>query len=251
MLRMFIFLLLSVFLYACSSTQEKNDNFRIADTNVRLGVGYLQQGRIDAALEKLQKALEVMPDYPEAHSSIALVYEQMQENDKAAEHYERALDLKPGDGITMNNYAVLLCRVGKPLEAEKYFLQAISSRGYRTPAQAYENLGVCSLQIPDLKKAEGYLRRALQMNPKLPNALLQMAKISYEKGNYLSGRAYLQRYREVSPHTPESLWLGIQVETKLGAEDVVQTYSRELLRTFPDSSETRRLLELEMGSKKP
>lgn len=257
MLRSLFIIMLCVTLFACSSAQERKkqekNKYRIADTDVRLGVGYLKQGRVEAALEKLLKALKAVPDYPEAHSSIALVYERLGETEKAGDHYRQALEIKPEDGSIHNNYAVFLCNTGKPLEAEKQFLQAISSRGYRTPAEALENLGVCTLQIPDLEKAETYLRKALQINKRLPGALLQMARVSYEKGRFMSGRAYLQRYQEVATMGPRGLWIGIQVEKKLGDKKTVREYESRLRKRYPDSDETRKLLEAQSsrGMKSP
>ncbi len=253
MLRSLFVVVLCAILLACASAEERKKQNHIADTNVRLGVGYLKQGRVEAALEKLLKALKAVPDYPEAHSSIALVYERLGETEKAGDHYREALEIKPENGSIHNNYAVYLCNIGKPLEAEKHFLQAIKSRGYRTPAQALENLGVCVMQIPDIEKAETYLRKALQINKRLPSALLQMASVSYEKGRFMSGRAYLQRYQEVAIMGPKGLWIGIQVEKKLGDDDAVREYTRLLLRNYPDSSETRKLLEIESntGSNSP
>lgn len=247
LLRLLLLVGVVLALSACGGgVQEEKDQLRIADTNVRLGLGYLRQGRIEGALEKLQKALEAVPDYPEAHSSIALVYERMGENEKAETHYERALELKPEDGSIHNNYAVFLCRVGKFDQAEPHFLSAIKARGYRTPERALENLGMCAMGDGKMEKAETYLRKALQMNPRLPGALLEMARISYEKKRFLSGRAYLQRYQEIAPLGPDGLWLGIQVEEALGDKDMAREYSLRLRRQFPDSDELKKLLDAEM-----
>lgn len=249
MLRLLLLVLIASSLAACATVQEQErdeeNKFQIADTNVRLGLGYLKQGRDEAALKKLQKAVDAMPDYAEAHSSIALAYERLEKPDKAAEHYERAVELKPKDGSIHNNYAVFLCRQGKYEKAEKHFLSAIQNRKYRTPAQALENLGMCMMQIPDWAKAEKYLRKALRMNPKLPGALLQMARVSYEKKNMMSVRAYLQRYREVALLGPEGLWLGIQVEKELGNKAAALEYETLLRKNYADSKEMRLLLEAE------
>lgn len=248
-MRILIITALSVFLLACASAAKKDEAYKIAQSNVQLGIGYLKQGRVEDALIKLQKAVDVAPDYPEAQSSIALVYQQLGEFEKSREHYEKALELQPDSGIIHNNFATLLCRSGKPLEAETHFLKAIKSRGYKTPAQALENLGACMMQVPNLDKAEKYLRQALQMNPRLPGALLQMARIGLEKKRYMSGRAYLQRYQEVAEMNPESLWLGIQVEKQLGDKKAVMDFENQLRRKFPDSNETRLLLEAMSGNK--
>lgn len=244
-MRILILIGIATFLMACASPQQKEEDLRIAQSNVRLGIGYLEQGKINIALEKMQKALKADPDYVQAHSGIALIYQQMGEYDKARDHYERALELDPDSGAIQNNYATLLCKIGKPREAEKHFLKAINSRGYRTPAEALENLGTCLLQVPDYANAEKYLRQSLKINPRLPGALLQMAHVSVENGRYMSGRAYLQRFQEVAKMTPESLWLGIKVERKLGDSNAIMKYKSQLIRKFPDSAETRLLLKEE------
>ena len=60
----------------CSSLEQMKEttekNRRIAQTHPQLGVGYLQQGKLEIALEKLQKAISADYEYAPAHSSIAI-----------------------------------------------------------------------------------------------------------------------------------------------------------------------------------
>lgn len=246
LLRSWLVFVLSVFLVACGGgVKEDIDTQKLAETNLRLAIGYFKQGRIEASRGRLQKALQAAPDYAPAHGALALVYQRLGELDKADEHFKRALSLDPMDGRTHNNYAVMLCQTGKLDEAEKHFLIALESRNYQTPASAFENLGVCALQKPDIKQAEKYLRRALQIDPALPVALLRMAQISLDNQRFLSGRAYLQRYQAVAPDTAGSLWLGIQIETQLGDAAAVHEYANQLSRHFPDSDELGLLLDME------
>ncbi|MEJ2649775.1 MAG: type IV pilus biogenesis/stability protein PilW [Sedimentisphaerales bacterium] len=247
-MRKIIIICICLSLLACASAKEKENTFKKADINLRLGVKYLQQGKLDVALEKMQKSLSYEPNYPEAHSSIALVYDLMGEYEKSIDHYEKAVDLEPSSGVIQNNYAELLCRIGKPSDAEKHFLAAINDRKYKTPEKALENLGVCMTRVPDMDKAEKYLRKALELNPRLPIALLNMALVSINSKNYLSGRAYLERFQEVGVMNPESLWLGIQIEKHLGDEKAVSNYENLLRRKFPDSNETRLLMEQTTGN---
>ncbi len=239
-------LVLSLFLVACGGgVKKKIETQRLAETNLQLAIGYLKQGRIEASLEKLQKTLKLAPDYASAHGTIALVYQRLGEFERADEHFQRALSLAPMDGRTHNNYAVMLCQTGRFDAAEKHFLTALDSRDYQTPASAFENLGVCALQKPDIKQAEKYFRRALQIDPALPVALLRMAQISLDNGRFMSGRAYLQRYQAVAPDDAGSLWLGIQIETQLGDAAAVREYANRLSRHFPDSDEMGLLLDME------
>ena len=70
-----------------------------------------------------------------------------------------------------------------------------------------------------------------------------MARLTFGANNYLSARAYLQRYSEVARHTPESLWLGIRVERILGDKNALASYGLSLKGNYPDAAETRLYLE--------
>ncbi|MEO7558136.1 MAG: type IV pilus biogenesis/stability protein PilW [Gammaproteobacteria bacterium] len=239
-------------LSACSTTDEISSDTNpgdrsdtLAETNVKLGVGYLQQGRSDLALTKLQRALELNPNLPGAHNAIAIVYDRLGELDKAEQHYLKAINLAPKDSNAHNNYGTFLCKRNELDKAEKQFLQALENPLYETPALAYENAGLCALRVPNTIKAEKYFRSALQIDPRLPGSLYQMGVISFDRGDNLSARAYLQRYTAVARHTPQSLWLGVRVERVLGDKNAVSSYALQLRSSFPDSGEARLLGESE------
>jgi len=235
---------------ATIAADEEHDQ-KIAEVNTRLGMGYYQQGRLDDALKKLKKAIDAEPDYSPAHSTIALVYDRMGMVNEAEEQYLKAIDLNPKDGSMYNNYGVFLCRVNRLKEADEYFMKAIKTPRYPTPERAYENAGACARHIPDLEKAENYLRLALSRNPKLPVALYNMAEISFAQKQYMSTRAYLERFEEVAKPTPESLWLGVRAERKLGNKQGAQHYAKLLQTDYPDSLQFKWLLDSEQGGHKP
>ncbi|MEE9575609.1 MAG: type IV pilus biogenesis/stability protein PilW, partial [Gammaproteobacteria bacterium] len=130
-----------------------------------------------------------------------------------------------------------LCRESRFDEAEAAFLKAANNPLYATPEIAYSNAGSCAMNQGKLDIAETYFRDALQKNPRVAIALLQMAEISYDTNNYLSARGYMQRYLEISAHTAKSLWLGIQIENELGDKNTLSSYKLLLKNKFPDSKE--------------
>jgi type IV pilus assembly protein PilF len=217
----------------------------LAETNVKLGIGYLQQGQKELALSRLQRALQLDPNLPSAHNAIAILYDQLGEEGLAAQHYQRAVSLDPQDSRAHNNYGRFLCNRNEYAAAEEQFLLAVKNPFYETPDLAYENAGLCALRVPDLPKGEEYFRTALKLNPKLPSSLYQMASIHFNRSDYLPARAYLQRYENVAKPTAATLWLGIRIERVLGDKNAEASYAVALRSNFPDSEEARKLAESE------
>lgn len=234
-------------LAACNSTtpirdQDNNEATRAASINVQLGAGYMREGKNDLALSKLQRALAEDPRLPSAHYVIAILYERLRMNDKADEHYRRAISLAPDDPEAHNNYGTFLCGQNRLKEADEQFLAAVKNPLYKTPEFAYTNAGVCALRIPDEAKAEAYFRQAIEVNPRFGDALYQLAVLNFNRQRYLPARAYLQRHLEASANSAAALWLGVRVERALGDKRAAADYAKLLKTNFPNSRETELLL---------
>lgn len=230
--------LLTVLLIGCTSTSSRHavTSETPAQANAQLGLAYLQQGNREAARDKLKKALELDPNLASAHHYSAELYRQLGQFDSSEQHYRRAVQLQPDDAMLRNNFGVLLCGRNKLQEAEEQFLAAIKDPFYKTPQLAYENAGLCALRKPDSAKAEQYFRAALRIDPNLANSLYEMAALEYGRERYLSARAFLERYFELAPATPESLRLGVRVERALGDARAAQVYADRLRQRFPDAA---------------
>jgi len=227
---------------ACTqSTKDYPPGQSPAEINVELGLHYMREGQKNAAMEKFQKALEQDPGLSAAHSGIAVLYESLGETAKADHHFRRAVSLNPKDSRAHNNYGAFLCGNNRWPEAEKHFLLAANDPLYDAPHMAFTNAGICAYGVKDVAKAEQYWRRALELNPRYPAALLQMARLGVEQKQYLSARAYLQRLHEVVRPSAESLWLGIQTERALGDRNAEASYTLLLKNSFPQSPQARQL----------
>jgi type IV pilus assembly protein PilF len=214
-----------------------------ARINTTLGVDYARQGRMDLALEKLQRAIEQKPDYAPAHSALAFVYTQRGDNEAGEREYRRAIELDGTDPSIRNNFGVFLCGQGKTREADTYFMQAVQDRSYATPEAAWTNAGVCAQRAGDAVRAEADFRAALHINPNFADALSRMAAIAYQNRNYLQARAFLQRYDGVAQPTAETLWLAARNERALGDASAARRYELKLIQNFPESPETAQLLK--------
>jgi type IV pilus assembly protein PilF len=246
--RLFAFAL-SCALAACSTGQGSNikkesaasERSEAARVNTELGQKYMQQGKLEFALEKLNKALSYDSNYADAHTVIAVLYERIGDTKQAEEHYRRAAQIKSKGGNELNNYGAFLCKIGRYDEAAGYFERAMSDPFYNTPEVALTNAGTCMLKAGKLDAAEQPLRAALDRAPNNSEALFQLASVLYEKGEYFKARAFMQRFEALGTVRPESLMLGRNIELRLGNGAAASDYTRRLLQSFPESQQARAL----------
>jgi len=219
----------------------ESPNKGASDIYVQLAVAYLGQGQMDVALKQAKKAVDIDSTSVDARNVLALVYDRLGESSQAETHFKAGIQAHPKDPYIRNAYGTMLCRQNRFKEADVQFQAALKNPLYKTPEVALTNAGICDLARNDPVQAEVNLRSALQRNPRYATALMEMAKLSYENGEYLSSRAYLQRYLAVAGPTPSSLWLGIRTESQLGDRDAVASYSMMLRNQYPDSQEIQLL----------
>ncbi len=241
-----IAMLLAVLVAGCSGSAKAvkvKEARNAAQINSELGLGYMQQGNLELALQKLERAVELDPQLASGQHYLAALYQQLGQNEGAEKHYRQAMFLTPEDPVLLNNYGVFLCRQNKLTEAERLFETAVKQPFYKTPEVAYKNAGLCALHTQDTAKAEAYFRKALKVNPRMGSALLELAALSHQESEYLSARAFMQRYFEVAPATARSLWLGVQVEQRLGDSAAAAKYAARLREQFPQAEETVQMMK--------
>ena len=212
-----------------------------ARLNAQLAVAYLQQGDIAVAQEKIDRALTQNPRDAAVQLSAALVYERLQQPARAAGFYAAAFKIQPHNPDLLNSYAVFECRSGHFAQGQKLFEQAARNAAYTTPEVAFANAGVCARSAGNLVRAEELFRKALDLRPDFPDALLQLADLSFTRGAGLPARGLLERYFQVAPPTPDALSLGLRIERALGDRGAAARYAGQLQHDFPDSEQARQL----------
>lgn len=232
----------------CASQAERDAQAaRLAqrvDIHTRLGAAYLARNQLDVAQQELERALELDARDSQANNVMGLLQIRLRNDERAERHFRRAISEAPDNSDARNNYGVFLCERNRYDEADRQFRAALDNPLYRTPEQAALNAGLCALRKPDKEAAAGYLRTALEKDPRLAPALLQMARLSFESGQMLSARGFMQRYFEVGRDTPEALLLAFRIERALGAKDAQASYAVRLRGKFPESAEARQLRTL-------
>ncbi len=214
---------------------------KVAGLNTQLGIEYMRDGRNELALHKLEKALEAVPDFPDAHNALGLLYNRLGEYAKADASFRAALRRNPNSGLSLNNYGQFLCQQKRYEDGQARFLAAVKNPLYESPEIAYTNAGFCALAAGNPKAAEDHLRRALERNPKVSPALLGLAQIGFDRGDLETAGQYYGRYTKAAEQTARSLALGIRIERALGKKDQAASYELMLRNQFPDSREAGQL----------
>jgi type IV pilus assembly protein PilF len=202
---------------------------------------YYSRGNMNIALEELRLAVAADPNFATAHGMFGLVYMELRENALAQSSFERAMSLSPDDPDINHNYGWFLCQTGREGESAAYFMRALRNPLYATPARTWTAAGTCALRRGDQREAEGYLQRALGIDPNQPAALLQLAQVRYRQGKLDEARKLVARQAKIVEATAESLWLALRIERRLGQRADELSYANQLRRRFPQSREAQAL----------
>jgi len=231
-------------LTACASAERRDKAEKDAqrlDIYAALAADALAQNNLNVAFSEASKALEVDANSAKANDIMALVQARMRDDAKAEKYFRRALGADPQNSESHNNFGVFLCERGRIDEAIPHFDAAVKNPLYRTPDRANLNAGQCLRKKGDYAGAERYFRAALVVDGKSAIALYNLARLSYDRQEYLSTRAFLTRYFELAKDSPEALLLAVKTEHALGGKDAEATYKLKLRSKFPDSAEAKQV----------
>jgi type IV pilus assembly protein PilF len=180
------------------------------------------------ARENLEIALDHSPSYYRAQISMAHYYERVGELSAADMMYSRSLRQNPDNGNVLNNYGTFLCKQGEYERADQYFNKAIEQPLYFLISASYENAALCAVKAGNNDKALHYFERTLAHDPNRQRAILHLAKLEIEMGNYKEARVRLMRFHQRFGIKKTSLNLLANLEAKAGNHGLEQKYRKKL-----------------------
>jgi type IV pilus assembly protein PilF len=221
--------------------KESMSNAEKAKLNLQMGVRYLDMGMLDIAQEKLEAAQSLDSGNAEIYNALAVFYERIRDYEEASDSYRSAIDKDPGNFSTKNNYGRFLCDHGETEKGIKLLKEALDSPMNNRTWIALTNTGICLEKQNQIQSSEEHFRQALLLNGEYAPALLEMLKISYNNQQFMSARAFLERYKGVAAHTPTTLWYAFQTERALGNTQAADEYKQQLLTHYPTSKEAQEI----------
>jgi len=220
---------------------EVRDARTRAKAHADLAGAYYELGNLGVALEEARISIQADPSYAPAYNVLGLVNMELKDNAGADANFRRGLQLAPQDPDLNHNYGWFLCQSGREEQSIQWFLNAIRNPLYQTPAKSFAAAGRCVVKRNPTEAAT-YFDRALRLDPNSLQALLPYADLLYQRGQLQEAKVLVARFNRLVPDgTPESLWLGVRIERKLGDRLAEATLANQLRRRYAGSTEYQAL----------
>ena len=184
-------LVASCFLLAGTGSARATDTeAQKLDRQFQAAVADYNAGHFAEAADKLQNLLPHVPNSFEAHELLGLTYASLSQDKKAIEQLQAAVRIKPDYAPARTNLAASLSHAGDTALAGEQFRKAyeLEPRDY----SANHNLGEFYVQQGKLKEACPLLERAQQLKPDSYDNGYDLAMADFLTGQLTSARGVIQ-----------------------------------------------------------
>ncbi len=200
-----------------------------------LGSVLLQKGKGNEAIAQYQKALEINPDYADAHYNLGNILCQKGRVDEAIAHYQKALQINPDDAEVHNNLGLALLQKGNVDEAIAQYQKALEIKP--DYAGACYNLGEALFQEGKLDEAVAQYQKALQIKPDYAEAHDSLANALLQKGQVDEAIAHYQKALKIKPGYAGACYNLGNALCQKGRVDEAIAYYQKALAIKPDYAE--------------
>ena len=223
-----------------TGTKKKADYGQAYKDYVELGAQYVQMGRYDLAEPKLQRAIEIDSRPPEAWNILAVLYEEKRDIASGNQIYQKLIHSHPEYLLGYTNYATFLCKFDRDSEMQALLGQMRGRNAeFKTAASIAE--GNCMERRGQSGAAENAYKQAIAANPQAEGALLPLAQIALQKGDYAGALRYLRVVHTYVGYSPESVKLGIEAARKSGDTRMEEELVRVMRGNYKSTPEAKSL----------
>ena len=237
------------------------------------GIALAQQNRLAEALALLDKALQLKPDYGEAHNNRGVILQQLNRMEEAVASYDRALRIRPDNPGTLYNRGNALVQLQRMEDAIGSYdgvlkltpdhVESLLNRGYALMhlkrssdalvsfekalkirpgyGDAHHNRGVVLANLGRLEEAVTSYNAALQLQPDHAAAHNDRGSALMALGHPEEAIMSFEKALQINPAHAEAHYNHGVALTRLGRpEDAIASFGRAL-QVRPDNHAARAL----------
>ncbi|ABM76527.1 Hypothetical protein NATL1_19711 [Prochlorococcus marinus str. NATL1A] len=203
-----------------------------ANAHYNLGNILRDLGQLKEAEISLRKAIEIKPDYAVAHSNLGNVLRDLGKSKEAGLSLRKAIELNPDLAEAYSNLGNVLRDLEKLKEAELSTRKAIEIKP--DYAVAHYNLGTILIDLDKLKEAELSLRKAIELNPDLAEAYSNLGNVLRDLGKLKEAELSTRKAIEIKPDYAEAHSNLGGILSNLGKLKEAEISSRKAIEIKPD-----------------
>lgn len=231
-------------LTACVTTydraQKMPDMEKAKKTHIRLGLQYLRQDNLDSSRFHLNKALKIDPDSAGAYNGLAALMLREGDPANAERFYEKAVRLDSDFSQARNNYGSFLFGLKRYREALEQFQFAANDLNYDRRPLAFNNVGLTQLALNNIDSAEAAFARSITLSPNMARPYIELASIAKDKAEFRAAMRLLDQYLLVSPNSPRSVQLELDLAKALNDKNREYSAQMKLKNMFPNGKQYQR-----------
>tara|TARA_Y100001968_G_C19404520_1_gene742892 strand:+ start:110 stop:1990 length:1881 start_codon:yes stop_codon:yes gene_type:complete len=179
-----------------------NQGYEDYRTFTNYGVILTNLGRLQEAEISTRKAIEINPNFANAHSNLGSILKNLGKLKDAEISYNKAIKLNSNFADAHYNLGCILKNLGRLQEAELSFSKAIEIKP--DYANAHSNLGLILKDLGKLKEAELLQRKAIELNPDYANAHSNLGITLRDLGKSEEAELSTRKAIELNPNLAEA-----------------------------------------------
>lgn len=220
-----------------TGSNTKVDKEKALASYVQLILNDIRNKNYTLARLHIKKAEALDKDAPGLLNGRALLHQYEGEPKLAEQYFKQALKEDKYFSQARNNYATFLYAQKRFEEAKEQFEIVSRDVDYKRRAWSVLGLGQSAKQLGNTARAQSAFEQALALQPRMAQAMVELAEIHFDNKEYAESKKYLEAYNKASRQSPRTLWLGIRIERIFGNKDKEASQALVLKNLYPYSKE--------------
>lgn len=264
----------------CSRVLAQGEGDRSAEAVALFNSGQdaHEKGDLNTAIQSYEKALKVIPEFPEAELQRGSAYQSLGKLDEAEAAFRRAVGFREDWSLGLANLGSVLVRKRKFEEAETYLTKAIELDELNFPAYAamtelrlqtkadvkvlsalldrirvltgkanptasiWASRAALEIAVGDRKSAKASAARALQLDPKSQFALSTSANIAVADNDPAAADMFVSRLETLAPRSEPVIGLRARILASQGKPSEALSLLNSIAEPLPETIELKNMI---------